>query len=135
MKDIFYFGARLRVSLAQAFHDAGHTLVRVPFAQGLQKLEFGVPNCAAVVLEWRSKRDQRVIALAKALRIPVLVVTAKLNAAVESFGPAADLYLEKPAPNREVVSMMLDLMTTTQVAAAVAASAMKQSRSLPASGR
>jgi ActR/RegA family two-component response regulator len=134
MKDIFYFGARLRVSLSRAFHDEGHTLIRVPFALGLQKLESESPNCAAVVLEWRSKRAQQVIAQAKALRIPVLVITAKLVAAVKSSGPAADLYLEKPAPNHEIVSTTLDLMTTTNAAAASAAFA-EHSSSLPASGR
>ncbi len=135
MKDIFYFGARLRVSLARAFRDAGHTLIQVPFAEGLQELEGGAPNCAAVILEWRSKRDQRVIAHAKALRIPILVITAELVAAVQSSGPAADLYLEKPAPNYEVVSMMLDLMTMATHVAAAAAAATEQSSSLPASGR
>jgi hypothetical protein len=72
--------------------------------------------------------------LAKALRIPVLVITAKLVAAVKSSGSAADLYLEKPAPNHEVVSTTLDLMTTTHAATAAAAFT-EQSRSLPASGR
>jgi ActR/RegA family two-component response regulator len=134
MKNIYYFGARFRVSLPRAFHDAGHTLLRVPYAQGLQELKSGAPNCTAVVLEWRSKRDQQVIAQAKAHRVPILVITAKLVAAVESVGPAADLYLEKPALDHEVVSMMLDLMTTTRVAAAVA-SATKQYSSLPVSGR
>jgi hypothetical protein len=134
MKEIFYFGVRLRVSLTRAFHEAGFTLIRVPFAHGLQELDGGASNCAAIVLEWRSKRDQQVIAQAKALRIPILAITANLVAAVQSSGPAADLYLEKPAPNHEVVSMMLDLMTATHVAAA-AAVATEHSSSLPASGR
>jgi len=134
MKDIFYFGARLRVSLTRAFRDAGYALIRIPYAESPQELAGGAPNCAAVVLEWRSKRDQQVIAQAKALRIPVLVITDKLVAAVKSAGSAADLYLEKPAPNREVVSMMLDLMTTTHAVAA-AAIATKYSSSVPASGR
>jgi hypothetical protein len=111
MKDIFYFGASLKASLAQEFCNAGNTLIHLPNTQGLHELQGGAPTCGAVVLEWRSKRDQRIILQAKALGLPVLVITAKLIAAVKAGVPSADLYLEEPAADHEVVATMLDMMT------------------------
>jgi hypothetical protein len=133
MKDIFYFGASLGASLAQEFSNAGHTLIHLPYTQGLHELQGGAPSCGSVVLEWRSKRDQCIIAEAKTLGVPVLVITAKLAAAVKAGGPSADLYLEEPAADHEVVATMLDMMTAEPLshAAAVVAGAKKRARSVP----
>ncbi len=109
MKPIFYFGSRLRASLAQAFANAGLLVTRLPYEQGLHELQRGAP-CSTVLLEWRSSRDQRVIEEAKALDIPVLVVTSNLAAAVLAAVPSADLYLELPCADQEVIDLALDLI-------------------------
>lgn len=133
MKDIFYFGTSLRASLAQEFCNAGHTLIHLPYTQGLHELQGEAPSCGSVVLEWRSKRDQLIIAGAKALGVPVLVITAKLAAAVKADEPSADLYLEEPAADHEVVATMLDMMTAEPLSRAAAAGvgAKKRTRSVP----
>lgn len=66
--------------------------------------------CRAVVLHWRSKTDQRVITEAKALGVPVIVIASDLNAALLGEGPFADLYLEKPASDRELATFVVDIM-------------------------
>jgi ActR/RegA family two-component response regulator len=72
------------------------------------------PSCAAVVLHWKSKKDQQIINEAKQLGIPVLVITAKLAAAVGAGKPFADVYLEAPAGNQEVIALLTDMTTVQQ---------------------
>lgn len=108
MKPIFYFGSRLGASLAIALANAGHPATRFPYEQGLRELQCGSP-CSTVLLEWRSARDQRVIEEAKARGIPVLVLTSKLAAAALA-APSADVYLELPCADQEVVDFALDLV-------------------------
>ena len=112
MKDVFYFGARLRVSLAKSFLAAGHTIIHQPHRQGLQELQRGNSPCA-VVIHWRSTRDQRAIEKAKALGIPVLAITSKLVAATKE-APFADAYLEVPASDQEIVAFILDMIAATK---------------------
>jgi hypothetical protein len=76
-----------------------------------------------VLLEWRSKRDQRIVAQAKTLQLPIMVITPKLVTAVKAGPPAADMYLEEPASDHEVVASMLDMMTAKSTDHAAAASA------------
>lgn len=109
MKPIFFFGSRLKASLARAFSNAGLTVEHLPHEQGLRELQCGSP-CSAVLLEWRSKRDQRVIEEARALGIPVLALTSKLAAAVLAAVPSADVYLELPCTDQEVLDLALDLI-------------------------
>lgn len=125
MKPIFYFGTRPKVSLSRAFSDAGLNVNYLPYRQGLQALQ-QAPCCSGVLLEWRSKRDQRVIEEAKALGLPVLAVTSKLSAAILAAVPSADLYLEHPCPDQEVVSLMLDLVMARPIKSTATAGARMQ---------
>jgi len=109
MKPLFYFGSRLKASLAKALSNAGLTVNPLHHEQGLCELQCGSP-CSTVLLEWRSKRDQRVIEEASARGIPVLVLTSKLAAAVLAAVPSADVYLELPCTDQEVVDLTLDLI-------------------------
>jgi hypothetical protein len=68
------------------------------------------PPHRTVVLHWRSKTDQRVIAEAKSLGVPVIVIAADLNAALQADGPFADLYLEKPTNDHELATFVIDIM-------------------------
>jgi DNA-binding response OmpR family regulator len=122
MKPIFYIGCRLKVSLLKAFSDAGLTVTRLSNEQGLQELQRGSP-CSTVLLEWRSKRNQIVIKEAYARRIPVLVLTSRLADAVLAAEPSADVYLERPCPDQEVVSLALDLIHARPLKLAFAAAA------------
>lgn len=109
MNPIFYFGSRLRVSLTKAFSNVGLTLTHLPCEQGLHELQRGTP-CSIVLLEWRSKHDQRVIEEARTRGIPVLVLTSKLATAVLAAVPSADVYLELPSTDQEIVDLTLDLI-------------------------
>lgn len=120
MNEIFYFGANLRASLVQSFRDAGYNLVHLRHLQGLHELTSGTLFCGGVLIEWRSLRDQRIIAEAKTADLPVLVVTPKLIAAFQAAKPAADLYLEEPAADWEIVAILQDLMAAKAVACAKA---------------
>jgi DNA-binding response OmpR family regulator len=103
--DVFYFGARLEDSLSRAFGDSGYRIVRTRYTKGVLSSS---PNCGAVVLHWKSVKGQQIIAEAKAARVPILVITSKLTAAIQAGEPFADLYLEEPARDEEVVMMLLD---------------------------
>ena len=46
--------------------------------------------------------------------IPVLVITARLDAAIQAGEPQADLYLEDPASDDEVATLLIDLITAKQ---------------------
>jgi hypothetical protein len=102
--DILYFGAPLTDSLSLAFDNAGYRIVRTRYRKGV------LGGCGAVVLHWKSKQGQQIIAAAKAAGVPVLVITSKLAAAVQAGEPLADLYLEEPARDEEVVAMLLDII-------------------------
>jgi DNA-binding LytR/AlgR family response regulator len=108
MTDILYFGTRPNASFAHTIANAGYRIVHTKYVKGILS---SVANCAGVVLQWKSKRGQQVIREAKALGMPVLVLTSKLAAAVQAGEPRADLYLEQPASNEEVASM-LELVAT-----------------------
>jgi hypothetical protein len=116
--DTFYFGARPKISLTQLLDKAELRIIHAHYKKGILA---SVSTCRAVVLHWKSKRDQRVIEEANAAGIPVVVITANLAAAVEAGEPQADLYLEEPASSEEVASLLLDLITTKQNAHAAVA--------------
>lgn len=109
--DAFYLGARPKSSLTQLLVEAGHRIVHASYKKGLLST---VATCDAVVLHWRSKKDQRVIEEAKAADIPILVITAKLPAAIKAGEPQADLYLEEPASDDEVAALLIEMMTATR---------------------
>jgi hypothetical protein len=101
--DILYFGSRPKASFSNTIANAGYRIVPTRYVKGVLSR---VVDCAAVVLQWKSKRGQKVIQEAKALGMPVLVVTSKLAAAVQAGAPMADLYLEHPASNEEVATLI-----------------------------
>jgi hypothetical protein len=89
----------------------------------MQKNAFGsVSTCGAVVVHWKSKREQRVIQEAKAAGIPVLVITSKLAAAYQAGKPYADVYLEEPASDDEVATLLIELANVKLEEPRVAAS-------------
>ena len=106
--DVFYFGSRPDSSLSEAFAKAGCGLVHSQFQPSLLSNE---TSCVAVVLHWKSMEDQRVIKEAKAIGLPIVVITSKLAAAVSAGEPSADLYLEQPARNEEVATMLIEMIT------------------------
>jgi hypothetical protein len=111
MGEVFYFGACPDDSLSEMFANAGCGFVHSQFKAGLLS---NATSCVAVVLHWKSKKDQRVIEEAKAIGLPILVITSKLAAAVQAGEPSADLYLEEPASNEEVATMLMEMITANQ---------------------
>jgi hypothetical protein len=106
--DTFYLGRRPTGKLTQTLEKAGHRIVHASYKKGILT---AVPACGAIVLHWKSFRDQRVIDEAKSVGIPVLVITARLAAAIQAGEPQANLYLEDPASDDEVATLLIDLIT------------------------
>jgi hypothetical protein len=109
--DTFYLGRRPKAKLTQILEKAGHRIVHASYKKGILS---SVPTCSAIVLHWKSIRDQRIIEEAKFVGIPVLVITAHLAAALQAGEPQADLYVEEPASDDEVATLLIDLMTARQ---------------------
>jgi hypothetical protein len=109
--DAFYLGHRPKGKLTQILEKAGHRIVHASYKKGILS---SVPTCSAIVLHWKSIRDQRIIEEAKSVEIPVLVITAHLAAALLAGEPQADLYVEDPASDDEVAMLLIDLMTAKQ---------------------
>ena len=109
--DTFYFGHRPTGKLTQILEKAGHRIVHASYKKGILT---GVPTCGAIVLHWKSIRDQRIIAEAKSEGIPILVITGRLAAAIQAGEPQADLYLENPVGDDEVATLLIDLITAKQ---------------------
>jgi hypothetical protein len=114
--NIFYFGVRPKASLSQMFEQAGFTIVHARYTKGV----LGSSSACGAVLHWKSKRNQPAIEEAKAAGVPILVVTSKLADAIRA-GTSADLYLEEPASDEEVATLLLDMVTAKPLARAVAA--------------
>lgn len=93
------------------FNQAGLKIVHAKYKRGLLE---SASTCGAVVLHWKSKKDQKVIEEAKAAGIPVLVVTSKLAAAYRAGEPSADVYLELPTNQEELVQLSMDLANTRE---------------------
>jgi hypothetical protein len=108
MGEVFYFGSRPDSSLSEAFAKAGCGVVHSQFQAGLLS---NATSCVAVVLHWKSREDQQVIKEAKAIGLPIVVITSNLAAAVSAGEPSADLYLEQPARNEEVATMLIEMIT------------------------
>jgi hypothetical protein len=109
--DTFYLGHRPTGKLTQILEKAGHRIVHASYKKGILT---AVPTSGAIVLHWKSIRDQRIIDEAKSMGIPVLVITARLAAAIQAGEPQADLYLEEPASDDEVAALLIDLITAMQ---------------------
>lgn len=116
--DAFYLGARPKNSLTQLLVGAGHRIVHASYKKGILS---SVSTCSAVVLHWKSKKDQRVIEEATIAGIPILVITAKLPAAIKAGEPQADLYLEEPAGDGEVAALLIEMLTAKRVGGAAIA--------------
>ena len=108
--DTLYFGARPSRSLTQALEKVGHRLVHASYKDGI----LSSVSTAAVVLHWKSRKDQRVIEEAKSLGLPVLVITSKLAAALQAGEPQAEIYLEHSADPEEVAPLLMDLIAAKQ---------------------
>jgi hypothetical protein len=111
MMDIFCIGADPEDSFSRMFNEAGLKIVPAKYKRGVLE---NASTCGAVVLHWKSKRDQKVIEEAKMAGIPVLVVTSKLAAAYRAGEPSADVYLELPTNQEELVSLSIDLAKTRE---------------------
>ncbi len=109
--DVLYLGAQPKVGLCRLMDKAGHRIVR---ARSIKSDAKDISTLGAVVVHWRSKRNQRTIEQAKAAGIPVLVITRSLAAAVEAGDTKAELYLEEPVKNEELCALLVDLMTARQ---------------------
>lgn len=109
--DVLYFGARPNPGLTRMMDKAGHRIVYAHYKKGILA---SLPGCGAVVLHWKSKRDQQAIEEAKAAGLPAMVITAKLVAAYPAGDPLADLYLEEPARDEDVAALLIDLISVAQ---------------------
>lgn len=109
--DAFYFGARPKHGLTRMMDKAGYRIIHAQYKKGILAL---VPTCSAVVLHWKSERDQLVIAEARAAGLPTMVITTKLDAAYAAGDLLADLYLEEPARDEDVVALLIDLIRLEQ---------------------
>ncbi len=109
--DVFCFGARPKNGLTRMLDKAGHRMIYAQYKKGILD---SLSTCGAVVLHWKSKKDQQVIGEAKASGLPVMVVTARLPAAYNAGDPLADLYLEQPASDEEVAAFLIDLIRVGQ---------------------
>jgi len=107
--DTVYFGGRLKPSLTRMLDKEGHTILHARYKKGILA---SLSTCAAVVLQWKSKKDQRVIEEAQAAGLPVMVITAKLVDAYSAADPLADLYLEEPASDEDVAALLIDMITS-----------------------
>lgn len=118
MADVFCFGARPKDSLSRRFEELGGRIIH---ARCKKHALGSSPTCAAVVVHWKSNRDQRIVQEAKAAGIPVLVITSKLAAAYQAGKPFADVYLEDPVSDDEVATLLIDLATVKSQQSRVAA--------------
>ncbi len=109
MIDAVYFGARPKPSLTRLLEKAGYRIIYAQYKKGILS---SLSNCAAIVLHWKSKKDQQVIQEAKAAGLPVMVITARLTAAYTTGARLADLYLEEPALDEDVAGLLIDLVDT-----------------------
>jgi hypothetical protein len=109
MPDILYIALSQNELLANAFRSAGQNLIHLSHESGLDRLQHGGRPFQVIVLQWRSRRDQAIIARAKVLGLPVLATTGHLTAALRAPGERADVYLEDPVEATEVVDLAVDL--------------------------
>lgn len=94
---------------------AGHQATPATSAQdAIGKLEHN--NYDAVVTDWRlGDGDGRAVVLAakKQSTMPVVVVSAYVSEAFQAAEPLADLYLEKPVNPEELVTIVNELLKTS----------------------
>jgi CheY-like chemotaxis protein len=109
MYEILYIALRPNELLANAFRDAGQKLTHLCPESALERLQHGNLPPSVIVLQWRSRRDQAIIARAKMLGLPVLAITSRLAAALRVAGVHADLYLEDPVTESELLQLAVDL--------------------------
>jgi hypothetical protein len=105
--EILYFGARPKPSLTRMLTKAGYTVVYGHHRKGILA---SFPTCAAVVLHWKSTKDQQVIVEARLARVPSMVVTSNLVEAYGAGDPLAELYLEEPAAAEDIFSLLIDMV-------------------------
>jgi hypothetical protein len=118
MTDAWYFGARPKAGVSRILSEAGYKIVPSRYTKGMFS---DVPGCASVVLHWKSKKGQEIIAEAKACGLPVLAITSKLVDALQAGNAKADLYLEQPVSDEEVSTLLIEMIQTKQVKLVTAA--------------
>lgn len=106
--DALYFGARPKPSLTRMLDKAGYRTIYAHYKKGILS---SVSTCSAVVLHWKFDRDQQVIEEARAAGLPVMVITANLDAAYTNRDMLADLYLEEPARDEDIAALLVDLIS------------------------
>ena len=106
----------LKVKILEA---AGHTVTAATSAhEAIEKLEAGEYD--AVVTDWRlgDNVGRAVVQAAKNhSTTPVVVVSGYVAEAFQAAEPLADLYLEKPVNPEELVTIVNELLKTTNKAA------------------
>ena len=94
---------------------AGHQVTSAMSAQeAIEKLEHNIYD--AVVTDWRlgDANGRSIVQAAKSLSaIPVVVVSGYVAEAFQAPEPMADLYLEKPANPEELVTILNELLKTS----------------------
>lgn len=103
--------------LSALLSKAGHNLT-VAEAGKLQQATFG-----AVVLDWKSRLDQKSIEAGKTLSLPVIVISSQLLDALDAGEPFADIYLEHPADAKEVVALVIEMVNAPKLSLAHGANA------------
>lgn len=109
--NILYCGAPPNPSLVQALDKEGHTIIH---ARTRKTILASLSTCTALVLHWKSKKDQQLITQAQAAGLPIMVITAKLVDAYTASDPLADLYLEEPTTDEDVASLLIDMVSSRQ---------------------
>jgi DNA-binding response OmpR family regulator len=103
----------LKVAILEA---AGHQVTPATSAQeAIRKLEHNAYD--AVVTDWRlgDGSGRAVVHAAKAQStMPVVVVSAYVSEAFQAAEPLADLYLEKPVNPEELVTIINELLKTSE---------------------
>ena len=95
---------------------AGHTVTSATSArEAIEKLQVNAYD--AVVTDWRlgDANGRAVVQAAKSNRtLPVVVVSGYITDAFQAPEPLADLYLEKPVNPEELVTIVNELLRTSQ---------------------
>jgi hypothetical protein len=104
--NVLYLGTQLNDNLTRLLEKAGHRIIHARYRKGI----LGSSTYDAVVVQWKSRRDQRKIEEAKRAGAAVLVITSKLLSAYRADEQLGDLYLEEPATDEEVAELLIDLI-------------------------
>jgi DNA-binding response OmpR family regulator len=94
--------------LSELLRDAGHRLVAQPKSidlLALHRFRFG-----AILLDWKSDDDQRILRAANLAGIPVVVISSRVPEAFWADDSLADMYLEKPVEAMDIVDALIEVI-------------------------